>query len=284
MDTQAFDFTGQVAIVTGGGRGIGRATAQALASAHAAVAVVARSQAEIDETVDLISKSSGKALAICADVADRGAVEQMARQVERELGVVDLLVNNAGMVNTVGPTWEADPDEWRRVIDVNLYGSFLCARTVLPGMIERKRGYIISVSSGAGMWPVAYGSSYCSAKTALARFGEVLALETREFGVKVFTIDPGGVRTAMLRYLLESEEGQKWLPDFHKYDVEVGVWDPPEAPANLIMLLASGKADSLSGRFFQIADDMDQGVAQAEKVAQDDLFALRVHKLPQPTQ
>src|SRR5215468_1172596 len=97
MDAQTFDLTGQVAIVTGGGRGIGRTTAQALAAAHAAVAVVARSQAEIDETVDLIAQNGGKALAIRADVADWEAVEQMARRVEKEFGVVDLLVNNAGI-------------------------------------------------------------------------------------------------------------------------------------------------------------------------------------------
>jgi NAD(P)-dependent dehydrogenase (short-subunit alcohol dehydrogenase family) len=284
MDTKTFDFTGQVAIVTGGGRGIGRAIAQALAAAHAAVAVVARSQAEIDETASLINGSGGKALAIRADVADRSAVEAMAHRVEQELGAVDLLVNNAGIICTVGPTWESDPDEWRRVIDVNLYAPFLCARAVLPGMIERKRGRIVNVSSIAGMWPIPYGNSYATTKTALVRFAESLAEETQELGIKVFSIDPGSIRTAMLAYLIESEEAQKWRPGAHQYDVEVGVWNSLEGAAGLVMLLASGKADSLSGRFFSVEDDMAQVVAQAEKVVQDDLFALRVRRLPQPSQ
>lgn len=281
MDAQAFNFTGQVAIVTGGGRGIGRAIAQALAAAHAAVAVVARSQAEIDETVDLISQNGGKALAICADVADREAVEQMVRRVEKELGVVDLLVNNAGISGIAGPTWENDPDEWRRVIDVNLNSAFLCARAVLPDMIERKRGRIINVSSSAARGPMPYLNGYTTTKTALARFGETLALETQEFGIQVFTLDPGLVRTAMVRYGIESEEGQKWLPGFHQHDIEVGIYDTPEASAHLVMLLASGRADSLSGRFFAVSDDMDQVIAQAEIIAQDGLFALRVRGLPQ---
>ena len=280
MDAAAYDFSGQVAIVTGGGRGIGRVTAQALAGAGALVALVARSQAEIDESAALIRQSGGRALAICADVADPAAVEAMARQVERELGAVDLLVNNAGMVGTPGPTWEADIDEWRRVIDVNLYGPFLCARAVLPGMITRKRGRIVNVSSSAGRYPVAYGTSYGSAKTALARFSESLADETRAHGISVFTIDPGAVRTKMLNYLIESEAGQKWLPRIHRYAVEGGVFHNIEQPANLIMLLASGKADALSGRFFTVDDPMDAVIQKADQIAQDGLYTLRVGALP----
>ncbi len=284
MVTQTFDFSGRVAIVTGGGRGIGRAIAQVLASAHASVAVVARSQGELDETVRLIEENGGKALAVCADVADRAAVEQMAQRVEAEWGGVDLLVNNAAILGTPGPTWESDPDEWRHVLEINLYGAFLCARAVLPGMIEREKGYIINVSSGAGMFAIAYGNSYCAAKTALVRFGECLALETQGLGVKVFTIDPGGARTAMGNYLIESEAARKWVPQFRQYAVEVGIYPPPDAPANLIMILASGRADSLSGRFFAITDDMEQIIGQTEQVIHSELYALRVGKLPQHSQ
>ncbi|MEO8392647.1 MAG: SDR family oxidoreductase [Chloroflexota bacterium] len=280
MDAAAYDFSGQVAIVTGGGRGIGRVTAQTLAGAGALVALVARSQAEIDESAALIRQSGGRALAICADVTDPVAVEAMARQVERELGAVDLLVNNAGMVGTPGPTWEADIDEWRRVIDVNLNGPFLCTRAVLPGMIARKRGRIVNVSSSAGRYPVAYGTSYGSAKTALARFSESLADETRAHGISVFTIDPGSVRTNMLNYLIDSEAGQKWLPGIHQYAVEVGVFHSIEQPANLVMLLASGKVDALSGRFFTVDDAMDAVIQKADQIAQDGLYTLRVGALP----
>ena len=202
MDAAAYDFSGQVAIVTGGGRGIGRVTAQTLAGAGALVALVARSQAEIDESAALIRQSGGRALAICADVTDPAAVEAMARQVERELGAVDLLVNNAGMVGTPGPTWEADIDEWRRVVDVNLNGPFLCARAVLPGMITRKRGRIVNVSSSAGRYPVAYGTSYGSAKTALARFSESLADETRHTASACLRLTPVRCAPNMLNDIL----------------------------------------------------------------------------------
>src|SRR6185295_5297302 len=97
-------------------------------------------------------------------------------------------VNNAGVVCTPSPIWETDPDEWRRVIDVNLHGAFLCARAVLPEMIQRKQGRIINVSSGAGAYPVTYGHSYSVAKTALARFSECLAIDTKDYGISVFTI------------------------------------------------------------------------------------------------
>lgn len=279
MHTNTFDFSGQVAIVTGGGRGLGREMAQALAAAHAAVAVVARSQAEIDETVDLIVRSGGNARAICADVTDAAAVERMARQVEQELGEVSLLVNNAGIVGTPVPIWEADPDEWRRVIDVNLHGAFLCARFVLPSMIQRKQGRIINISSGAGAYPVAYGHSYSVAKTALARFSECVALDTKDYGISVFTIDPGLVLTAMLNYLVESEAGQTYMP-WAREAVLAGQNHAARLPADLVMLLASGKADSLTGRFIGVFDGIDMLLNNTEQIVRDDLYTLRLGKLP----
>ncbi|MEO8395853.1 MAG: SDR family oxidoreductase [Chloroflexota bacterium] len=279
MHTNTFDFSGQVAIVTGGGRGLGREMAQALAAAHAAVAVVARSQAEIDETVDLIERSGGTGVAICADVIDAGAVQRMARQVEQELGEMSLLVNNAGVIGTPSPIWEADPDEWRRVIDVNLHGAFLCARAVLPGMIQRKHGRIINISSGAGAYPVAYGHSYSVAKTALARFSECVALDTKDYGISVFTVDPGLVLTAMLSYLVESEAGQTYMP-WAREAVLAGQNHAARLPADLVMLLASGKADSLSGRFIGVFDGIDMLLNNTEQIVRDDLYTLRLGKLP----
>ena len=129
------DLSGQVMIVTGGGRGIGRVVAQALAHAGAAVAVIARSTDQLAETVNLIQEAGGRAVAFAGDVTDAGAVQQMVADVGDRLGPVDLLVNNAGVSGPVGPAWEVDAEEWWRCMDVNLRGPYLCARAVLPGMV-----------------------------------------------------------------------------------------------------------------------------------------------------
>ena len=157
----ANELVGQVALVTGGGRGIGRAIAQALATAGAAIAVTARSEDQLRETVALIERAGGRALALPADVTDRQAVEHLVADIERQLGPVDVLVNNAGIVGPLGPLWEADPEAWRRCLDVNLYGAFLCARAVLPGMVARRRGRIINMSTAISI-PAPYYTAYMS--------------------------------------------------------------------------------------------------------------------------
>jgi NAD(P)-dependent dehydrogenase (short-subunit alcohol dehydrogenase family) len=280
METKHFDFSGQVAIVTGGGRGLGREMAQMLADAGAAVALVARSREELEETASLIEQNGGKVLAIRADVTDAAAVEQMAQRVERELGAVELLVNNAGVVNTPCPIWETDPNEWRQVIDVNLNGAFLCVRAVLPNMIQRRRGRIINISSGAGTSPIAYGHSYSIAKTALARFSECIALEAKDYSICAFTVDPGLVMTAMLRYLVESEAGQTYLPWLQEA-VRAGQNHSARLPAELVMLLASGKADALNGRFVGVFDGVETLIRNAEAITKTDLYTLRLGKLPE---
>jgi NAD(P)-dependent dehydrogenase (short-subunit alcohol dehydrogenase family) len=253
--THEADLTGQVAIVTGGGRGIGRAIAIGLASAGASVAVVARSGDEITETAGHIAQEGGRAIAIPADVSDPEAVERMVQEVGRALGPVDLLINNAGLAGPIGPTWEVDPEEWWRCVEVNLRGPMLCSRAVLPEMIAREYGRIVNVTSGAGTFAIPHLGAYVTSKTALIRFTEIVAVEAAEQGVKVFAIEPGTVRTTMAKHALESEEGQRWMPWFRD-TFEQGRDVSPEHAARLVTLLASGRADALSGRFFTIADDV----------------------------
>jgi NAD(P)-dependent dehydrogenase (short-subunit alcohol dehydrogenase family) len=272
------DLTGQVAVVTGGGRGIGRAIASALASAGAFVAIVARSEDQLAEAVDLIRASGGRAIAVSADVSEPRAVERMAEQVERALGPVDLLVNNAGESGPIGPVAEIDADRWWHCQEVNLRGPFLCCRAVLPGMVARRRGRIVNVASGAGTQAIPYLSAYVVGKTALIRLTEVLAAEVGEHGVSAFAIEPGTVRTAMAESALDSETGRRWIPWF-KTIFEEGLDVPPERAAWLVLLLASGRADVLSGRFLTIADDLPGLIEQAEGGQLSDLQTLRLRTM-----
>jgi NAD(P)-dependent dehydrogenase (short-subunit alcohol dehydrogenase family) len=252
---------GQVAIVTGAGRGIGRSIAQALAS-DARVAVVARSEDELCETERLIG-----AVPFRADVTQPGEAERVVGAVAAELGAVTLLVNNAGTAAAIGPVWEVDPADWWRDVETSLRGAFLFSRAVLPDMVRRGQGRIVNVSSYAAVKPAPYLSGYAAAKAALLSFTEALAAETSEHGVRVFAISPGTVRTAMTEALAESE----WLP--HLRDRE---WLEPERGARLVAFLASGGADALSGRFLHALDDVEALVARAVEVERDDLYALRL--------
>lgn len=280
-ETRGNELRGQVALVTGGGRGIGRAIAVALAQAGAAVAVMARSTNELAETLALVERAGGRGCSLPADVTDAEAVRSVVREAELAMGGIDLLVNNAGVPGPIGPFWENDPEEWWRAMDVNLRGAMLCARNVLPGMVARRRGRIINVASGAAGFAIAYFSAYVASKTALARFTECLATETKPYGISAFVIGPGTVRTAMAEYSLNSEEGKKWLPWFPKI-FEQGLASPPERPAQLVVRLASGKADALSGRFLTTADDLEMILEKAEQVEKENLYALRVGRLTAP--
>ena len=277
-DSVLDELRGQVAIVTGAGRGLGRATALALARARARVGLVARSEEQLAETVRGVTEAGGEALAVVVDVCDAAAVERMAREVERTLGPVDLLVNNAGTMGPLGPIWEADPGDWWHSIEVNLRGPYLCSHALLPGMIERRHGRIINVSTSAATVAVAHMGAYVIAKTALIRFTENLAAELLNSGVSVFTISPGTVRTAMTEHVLESEAGKKWLPWFRKL-FDRGRDVPPEKAAQLVVQLASGRADALSGRFIDVSDDLAELLERLGDVKSDDLYTLRVRKL-----
>jgi NAD(P)-dependent dehydrogenase (short-subunit alcohol dehydrogenase family) len=269
---------GQVAVVTGGSRGIGRALAMRLAQAGAAVAVVARTQSHVAETVADIIRATGKATGVVADVTDRLAVERMVREVEQSLGPVDLLINNAAVVAPLGAIAEVDPEAWWRTQEINVRGPMLCARTVLPGMLTRRRGRIVNMITGAGVMPIANMSAYLMSKVALIRFTELLALEASDRGVRAFAVNPGVVRTDMTEYLMNSAEGRQWTPWVHQQ------FDSAETPiarsVSTVLAIASGKADVLSGRLVNAREPFEQVLARVREIERDRLYTLRLDPLP----
>jgi len=265
-------LAGRIALVTGGGRGIGRATALALAAAGAAVAVAARSASEIAAAAAQIEAAGGRAMAVVMDVTDRAAVEAAHAVIERQLGPIDLLVNNAGSHVAVGPIWEIDPDLWWQDIETSLRGTFLCSRAVLPGMIARRDGRIINFSSGAALEPRPFSSAYATAKAGVLRLTDSMAAATAAHGIAIFAIHPGGVRTDLTERIMASPEGAKAYPNWSTLN-----WLPPERAANLCVVLASGKADALTGRYIDAsAADVDGLLRTAEEIRSDDLYTLRL--------
>jgi NAD(P)-dependent dehydrogenase (short-subunit alcohol dehydrogenase family) len=268
-----------VALITGGGRGIGRAIATALAAEGTAVAVVSRTASELEQTVDAIVGAGGEALPVVADVT-RPAEVARAVQAARTVGPIDLLVNNAGAGGMIGPMWETDPDSWWRAVEINLRGTFNCAHAVLPEMVERRRGRIVNVASDAGVyrWPLV--SHYAVAKAAVIKLTENLATETRRHGIAAFAIHPGLVRVGLTEASLgaEVDDGspeagvQAWL----RKQVEAGLDVPLERSVELVMRLASGEADGLSGRYISVHDDLDELLAEVDTIRRDDSHVLRL--------
>jgi 3-oxoacyl-[acyl-carrier protein] reductase len=245
-----------VALVTGGGRGIGADVARELSDAGMRVAVSARTAEQVESVAEEIG-----GLGVVADVAVRQSVEELIGRVEAELGAIDLLVANAGIARWEESAWEIEPEDWWHVLEVNMLGVYLCCRTVIPDMLERGRGRIVITASGAAYLPGSRDSSYAASKAAVARFGEVLAgqLEGR---IPIFSISPGLVRTEMTGHFPDD------LP-----------WTPPEAAPRLVRALASGRFDRLSGRYLHAEHDPPEELEKRiDQILADDVNAIRLQR------
>lgn len=274
MTTVRDDLSGQVAVVTGASRGLGRGFAVGLARAGASVTVVARSEADLAETARLIEAEGQRAIAMTADVADSASVMRMIERTEAELGPVDVLVNNAGASPTEMPAWEIDPDEWWRVFETNVRGTFLYTRTVLPGMVARKRGRIINIVSEAGNNPEAELAAYSTSKAALIHFTEAMSLAVAEHGVGVFAYHPGMVRSTMTEGLVRDMGGS--MGERLKAAFAEGRDTSVERSVEQFMLLASGRGDFLNGRYIMSRQKEEDLLAEADEIAGSDRYKLRV--------
>jgi NADP-dependent 3-hydroxy acid dehydrogenase YdfG len=253
------------AIVTGAGRGFGKAIATRLAHEGFAVALTARTESQISGVAAEIGAAGGRALAIAADVTNRAAVEHVVEEAEERLGPVTLLVNNAGVPGPFGPLWSVDPDEWWASQAVHIRAPILFLRSVLPAMTQRRRGRVIIVSAKASRLVAPSLSAYCVGKIAQTRIVEEVAVEAQGYGVAAFAIDPGFVYTELAAQTAGSPDAQRWLPGMVARVREKR--DDPNAAADLARCaqrcvdLASGRYDRLSGRYFEMGDDLDQALA-----------------------
>jgi NAD(P)-dependent dehydrogenase (short-subunit alcohol dehydrogenase family) len=272
----ALALADRVAVVTGAGRGIGGAIAETLARAGACVALFARSERELAATAARIAAAGGRARAFPLDVTDAEGVRRAVRAAELDLGPIDVLINNAASFGPIGLIWETDPDAWWRTLNVNLRGPLLCTQAVLPRMIARRRGRIVNVVTGTTPRP--YFSAYLASKTALIRFTECIAREARPYGVMVFAMGPGTVRTAMSEESLSSPAGRRWLPWFGRIFAE-GLDLRVERAANLALTLASGGADALAGLVLQPTDDVAAMLGRLAEIERDELHSLRVRTI-----
>jgi 3-oxoacyl-[acyl-carrier protein] reductase len=260
------DLHGQVGVVTGAGRGIGRAVAERLASEGMSVALIARSGDELELARSACEAAGGRALAMVVDVADAAAVHAAVRRVEADLGAPDLLVSNAGVVGPEAPLWEAGHDAWWRTVQVNLGGALAAAAAVLPGMVSRNRGRLVQmISLVAGRDYPSYGS-YAVSKAGVLRLGGVLAASLTGTAVVVLDVGPGLVRTAMTSGM------PMWA------DVADDAWTPVEKPAALVAAIAHGRLDRLTGRFVHAEDDWELLSRRADEIVAADGRALRLSR------
>jgi NAD(P)-dependent dehydrogenase (short-subunit alcohol dehydrogenase family) len=237
---------GSVALVTGASTGIGRHLAEGLARRGMAVAGLARGEERLRTAMaEVAAATGGRTLAVAADVTDRASVEAAVEAVVGELGPIDLLVSNAGLIDELEvPLWEADPEQWWDVVSSHVRGGFLLSRVVVPWMVLRNRGRIVNLASGMSVRARPEYSAYSVAKTALMRMTEALAGALEGSDVRVFDVAPGVVDTPMTR----SMEMWRGFED----------WTPPERVVELVAAIAAGELDQWSGRFLHAGqDDLD---------------------------
>jgi 3-oxoacyl-[acyl-carrier protein] reductase len=219
-------LTNKVALITGGGRGIGKAVAVAYAHEAAKVAICARTSAEIEETVKEIQNLKVEARGWPCDVALEDSVNELVDKVVKEFGRIDVLVNNAGVMTRPVPITQLEVKKWDYTIAVNLRGPFLVTRAVLPFMMKQKSGSIINVSSMVGRAAYANFIAYASSKWGLEGFTQTLAAETRSSNIRVNSVEPGYVATKLTGY-----SGSR-----------------PESVTDVFVYLASDEADGVTGK------------------------------------
>lgn len=243
-------LSGQVAIVTGGGRGLGRAVAETLAGLGASVVVASRNAPELDEVVRAIRRAKGHALAQTADVSDDRQVQELALATERWVGPATILVNNAGVIDPVAPLIRSDPALWLRNVAVNIGGTYMPTRMLLPGMLERGFGRIVNISSSSATRPNASLTAYAASKAGVVHLTRSLALELEGTGVTAVAYNPGHMDTEMQARLRRySTADFPRADEYRRFETEGKLIDPRRAArvvAYLVLPTTKRNGEALS--------------------------------------
>ena len=240
---------GKVAIITGAGRGLGRASALEMAREGAHLVILSRTAPDIEATSRMVEELGGKALSLKADISRQKDVEEAVDKARSHFGKIDILMNNAAVTGPVKPLYEVDEQDWDICMDINVKGSFLFSKAVIPHMIRQKRGKIINVTSGLGVMAMPLFGGYSIAKAGVIHLTRILAEELKPHNIQVNGLDPGVMDTKMqedLRNLGPQVLGDKIYGEFSGYK-EKGILKPPERVAKLAVFLASEDSDSITG-------------------------------------
>jgi NAD(P)-dependent dehydrogenase (short-subunit alcohol dehydrogenase family) len=256
------ELTGHVAIVTGAGRGLGRAIAARLASMGAAVVVASRNAPELDEVAKAIKHAGGHALAQTADVADERQVQELVLATERWVGPATILVNNAGMVDPMTLLARSNAALWLRSLAINVGGAYLATRAVLPGMLDRDYGRIVTISSGAATRPSAGWTAYSSGKAAVVQLMRSLALEIEGSGVTACAFNPGYMDTDMQERIRRTATTDFPRSDEYRAAHREGKLKDPKVPARAVAYLVL-PSTRRNGEVLEWSDEALQREVQA---------------------
>lgn len=240
---------GRSALVTGGGRGIGAATAAALARGGARISLAARTRAEVEEVAERLRTDGHEAFAFRCDVTDPDDVQALALAAEQAMGSVDILVNNAGTASS-NPLGRTTLEEWNRIMAVNATGTFLCTQAVLDSMVERGFGRVVNVASIAGLEGAPYITAYVASKHAVVGFTRALAKEVAGSGVTVNAVCPGWVDTPLTRRAVQGVAAKTGVPESEALAAILAESDqarllqPDEVAARIVELCSAGDATS----------------------------------------
>ena len=267
----------KVAIITGSGRGIGRAIAIAFAKEGAKVSLVSRTVSELEETAQLIKEYASQSIVIPTDVTEPTSVAEMVRETISQYGRVDILVNNAGIAGPIGALQNNDIDDWIQTIQVNVVGPYLCCKSVVPLMANQGGGKIINLAGAGANNAWANLSAYCTSKAGIVRMTEVLALELEVHNIQVNALGPGSIHTRMWEELRDGAELASATEIQQIGDrVLSGGGASLDSPAELAVFLASADSGKLSGRLISaVADDYNHIASKIPEIMRSEALTLR---------
>jgi len=268
---------GKVAIITGASKGIGKCIAETFAREGCNLSIVSRHFEEISAAAEKLKKYNVDVLHLKCDVSNPAEVEEMVKKTMGHFKKIDILVNNAGIYGPLGLLIDNDIELWAKTININLMGTVMCTKFVLPYMMKTRKGKIINLSGGgSGGAPTPTISAYATSKVAVVRFTEVVAEEVKDYNIQVNSIAPGGVNTRLLDQVLEAADrvDQKFLEKAKKQEETGGT--PPEKAAQLVLYLASDDSDGITGKLISaVWDNYKNFSNQLDEIKGTSIYTLK---------